>query len=105
MTIITEQDLLTSIQAAQAIEATHEILDALTQLAGIYIERGETQEGADVLAFVMRCDDMPDDVYDLADEHWEDLARYICPRVLLDAEDFGSKATLADVIAYVFAGT
>ena len=98
-----EKDLLLSIKAALSLEARNEILASLTQLAGVYIERGETQEGADVLAYILRRDDLSDDIYNLAQDLWDDMARYICPRVLLDAEDFGKKAYLKDVIEYVFA--
>ena len=102
--MLTEKDLLISIKAAKSLNATYDILDALTQLARVYIKRGETQEGADILAYVLRCA-APADVLDHAQALWDDLARYICPRVLLDAEDFGSKATLDDVLEYASAGT
>ena len=102
--MFTEKDLLISIKAAKSLNETDDILDALTQLAAAYIVRGDTQEGADILAYVLRCD-APADVLDHAQTLWDDLARHICPRVLLDAADFGSKATLDDVIEYAFAGT
>jgi hypothetical protein len=101
---MTENDLLITIKAAKALNATGAILDNLTQLAAVYIERGETQEGADVLAYILSCENIPDDILDHAQAQWDDLARYICPRVLLDATDFGKKATLDDVLDYVFAG-
>jgi hypothetical protein len=100
---LTERDLLASIRAAWAIEAHSEILDAITQLACIYIERGLTQDGADVLAFVLRQPNLPGDTFERARDAYEDLESYICPRVLLDAQDFASKATLQDIIDYVFA--
>lgn len=100
-----EQEVLVSIKAGMAIQARDAVLDALVQMASLYIQRGLTQEGADILAFVLCCENLPDDIEEHADDLWEDLARWICPRVLLDAEDFGKKAYLEDVIEYVFAGT
>jgi len=98
------QNILMTIKAGMAIRARDEVLDALVQMAGLYIERGLTQEGADVLAFVMRCETIPGDIEEAAVELWEDLERWICPRVLLDAENFAKKAYLEDVVEYVFAG-
>jgi hypothetical protein len=99
---LTEQGLLSTIKAALAIEATHEVLDSLVYLAAIYIEQGQTQEGAGILAYILRCEDLASDSYERAEEVWEDLACWICPRVLLDAEDFASKANFEDIIEYVF---
>ncbi len=99
-----ERDWLLIVRAADGMSARAEALDAMTNLAQIYIERGETQEGADVLAFVLRCPDAAADTREQAQEAWDDLARYICPRVLLDAEDFASKASYDDLLDYVFAG-
>lgn len=101
---MTEKDFLVRIRAAHSLNAIAELLDALTDLAAFYIERGETQEGADVLAFVLQQTNAAPDTQEAAHVHWEDLERYICPRVLLDAEDFAAKATLNDLIEYVFAG-
>ena len=100
--ILTEKDLFISIRMALAINALRDALDSMTRLAGIWIERGETQEGADILAFVMRHRDTASDTEALAQELWDDLATYRCPRVLVDAEDFGKKATLEDMIEYIF---
>ncbi len=102
--IINEKEILSAIKAGMAIQARDEVLYALVQMAALYIERGLTQEGADVLAFVMRCADVPEDIEESAIELWEDLERWICPRVLLDAESFAKKAYLEDVVEYVFAG-
>ncbi|QPC82514.1 hypothetical protein G4Y79_22975 [Phototrophicus methaneseepsis] len=100
----TERDLLASVRAAWAIHAYIEVLDAVTELACLYIEQGLTQEGADVLAFVLRQQGLPDDLHKRAVTAYEDLEASICPRVLLDAQDFASKATLWDIVEYVLAG-
>lgn len=99
---LTEKGLLTSIKAALAIEATHEVFDSLVYLAAVYIEEGQSQEGADVLAYVLRRKDIAEDILERAEEVWEDLACWVCPRVLLDAQDFGKKATFEDIVEYVF---
>jgi len=103
--MLEERNWLLILRAADEMNARIESLDAMTNLAQVYIERGETQEGADVLAFVLRCPDTAPDTAERAQQAWDDLACYICPRVLLDAEDFASKATYADLLEYVFAGT
>ena len=99
---LTEKDLLVSIRMSLSIDAVTDALDAMVQLAAIWIERGETQEGSDILAFVMRDSRVAQDTFDMAQDEWDDLATYACPRVLVDAEDFGKKATLDDVIEYIF---
>lgn len=99
----TERDYLAAIRAAHSIGASGEVLDALVGLADVYIERGETQEGADVLAYVLRQAQAAPATRAHAQESWDTLETYICPRVLLDAADFASKAALSDLIEYVFA--
>lgn len=99
---LTEKGLLATIKAALAVEATHETLDAMVYLAAVYIEEGQTQEGADLLAYILRREDAASDTLERAEEVWDDLARWICPRVLLDAEDFASKASFADIVEYIF---
>ncbi|MEM9952134.1 MAG: hypothetical protein AAFV93_06040 [Chloroflexota bacterium] len=101
---MTHQTHIVSLKAGMAIQARDEVLNTLVLIADDYIQQGLTQEGADVLAYVMRCEAIPTDIEDHAIELWEDLARWICPRVLLDAETFGKKAYLEDVVEYVLAG-
>lgn len=99
-----QADLIVSLRAGLAIQARDDVLNSLVMIADEYIQQGLTQEGADVLAFVMRCQSVPEDIEEHALDLWEDLARWICPRVLLDAEEFGKKAYLEDVVEYVLAG-
>lgn len=99
-----QRDLLVAIKAGMAIHARDEVLHAFVLVAGDYIAQGLTQEGADVLAFVLRCEALPDDIEEQALDLWEDLERWICPRVLLDAQDFGKKAYIEDVVEYILAG-
>jgi len=101
---MTEKEAIISIKAGMAIQARDAVLSDLVLVAGLYIEQGLTQEGADILAYVMRCSNLPDDIEEQAYDLWEDLARWICPRVLLDAETFGKKAYLEDVVEYALAG-
>jgi hypothetical protein len=97
-----EKDLLLAIKAGLAIHSPYDVLDCFVQLATVYVEAGRTQEGADVLAYLLHRIDTPQDIKAAGQELWDDLARWVCPRVLMDAEDFGRKAALEDVVAYVF---
>jgi hypothetical protein len=99
---MSENDLLLAIKAGLTIRSPYDVLECLVQLAALYIEAGRSQEGADVLAYVLHRMDTPRDIRAAGQELWDDLARWICPRVVLDAEDFGRKAALEDVVAYVF---
>lgn len=99
---LTESDLRLSIQAGLAIQSPHAVLESLVQLAAVYIDKGNTQEGADILAYLLHRLDTPQDIKEQGQVLWDDLATWICPRVLYDAEDFGRKAALEDVVDYVF---
>jgi hypothetical protein len=98
---LTESDLLLSIKAGLAIHSPEDVLECLLQLAALYIEKGNTQEGADVLAYLLHRIDTPRDIKEQGQALWDDLATWVCPRVLYDAEDFGEKAALEDIVAYV----
>ena len=98
-----EQDYLVAIKAASALQATLEILDAIVGLATCWIAYGDTQAGADILAFVLRQPEITPETYALAEEHWLELESRICPRVLFDAKAFAQEITLPDMLAYVFA--
>lgn len=100
---LSERALLINIQAALALEARAEILDLLCNLAEAYITRGWTQEGADLLCFLAQQPDADVDTAERTTEALAELATWVCPRVLLDAEDFAELATLDDIIEYVFA--
>jgi|GEM_PF-1277470 len=102
---LTQRDYLAAIQAAQSINATHELYDALVGLCGCYIEQGLTQEASDVLAFVLLQNDLAVDTYDTAIEYFEDLESRICPRVILDAKTFAQEVDLEDIIWYVLPTT
>lgn len=99
-----EKDLVLSLKASLAIQAQDDVLELFVAIAQAYISRGLTQEGADILAFILNRDNVPEDVVDLAVEAWEDLERWICPRVLYDAEIFGKKAYFEDVVEYILIG-
>lgn len=100
----TEKELLTHLKAALAINADAEVMHLLTELACMYIDQGLTQEGADILAFVLCQPELAVDTHRRASDAYDDLASTICPRVLLDAQTFASKAHLTDIVDYVFAG-
>lgn len=89
------------LQAARAIDAPTDCLAALVGLAAHWIARGETQEGADVLAWVLRHPSLSAMTQESAQTLWDELATWICPRVLLDAADFAKYATFEDICEYV----
>lgn len=95
------QDYLNAIRAAVAIHALGELWYAMTQLSVCYIEYGWTQEAADILAFVLLQDDLPQDVYAQADELFDDLERSICPRVIWDAKEFARDMDIETMVDYV----
>jgi len=102
--ILSEKDLILSLKASVAIQAENDALDLFVQIANVYIARGQTQEGADILAYILQRENSPDDIINSAEELWDDLARWICPRVLYDAEIFGRKAYFEDIVEYILAG-
>ena len=96
-------DFLTSIRSAHAIHAVHEIYFGMVQLAELFVQRGWTQEAADILAFVVQQDNLPHDIFEQADELFDDLERSICPRVIWDAREFASGMDMDDMVAYLLA--
>jgi hypothetical protein len=99
----TEAELLMALKTAVALDASAEIWDVMTHIAAHYIAQGYTQEGADVLAFVLLQANIAEDTRAMAADLFEDLESRICPRVILDAQDFARLATLDDLIEYIFA--
>lgn len=90
-----------ALKAAVAIGATGEALDAMTGIAAHDIAQGETQAGADVLAYVLRHSDTQPDTHARAAELFEDLETRICPRVILDAREFAIYVDFEDMLFYV----
>ena len=97
----TEKDFLASIRASYAIDAMGELWFAMTQLAQRYIQKGWTQEASDILAFVLLQDDVPLDIYEQAEELFDDLERSICPRVIWDAKAFAADMDLIGMVDYL----
>ncbi len=91
----------TLLHAARAIDAQADCLAALIGLSAHSLARGETQEGADILAWVLMQPALSPTAQDDAQTLWEGLATWICPRVLLDAQDFANNATFDDLCEYV----
>lgn len=100
--LLPERDYRIALRAALAINAVGEALDAMTWLARHWLNRGSTQEGANLLAFVMNHPDVRYDTFDRADEMFLELEAQACPRVLLDAKEFVLGKSLAAMAAYVF---
>jgi hypothetical protein len=98
---IPESHWFALLQASCVFEARADSLAAFVGIAAYNISRGETQEGADVLAWVMRQPLLSTETHEMAHILWDDLATWICPRVLLDAADFAQYATFDDLYEYV----
>lgn len=98
----TEAEAVHAIALAQQQADLQHLYRALLVWASWQIRHGHTQEGADVLAF-LRTQPLASATAALADALWEDLNSRACPRVIYDARDFGTKATLDDVLDYVTA--
>jgi hypothetical protein len=99
---LTEKDYRIALKAALAINAVGEALDAMTGLAQRWLERGSTQEGANLLVFVMNHPDVRYDTFDRAEEMFLDLEARACPRVILDAKEFILGKSLATMAAHIF---
>ncbi len=98
---LSEKDYRIALKAALAIEAHGDALDSLTSIAEHYLERGLTQEGANVLAFVLIHPDVLHDTFDRADDLFMRLEEHTCPRVIEDAKLFRLSRSLKMVAAYV----
>lgn len=96
-----ETQWLTLLQATRTIDAPTDCLAALIGLAAHWIARGETQEGADVLAWVLRHPSLSTTAQETAQNLWDDIIAWICPRVLLDATEFARYATFDDICEYI----
>lgn len=102
MAELTEKDYLVALRAALAIDAAGEALDAIMNIAGCYLNRGQTQEAANLLAFVINNPDVLHDTFDRAEELFMDLEERMCPRVILDAKTFAVAKSINTVAHYIF---
>lgn len=98
---LTQRDYLAVIHAADAIGAIPEVLDALTDFAALSIQSGETQQGADILAFVLLQSTLAYETQSKAETLFDDLCAWICPCVIWDAHAFAREVDLADIIWYI----
>jgi hypothetical protein len=91
----------TPVEAQAARHNRPALYQALYRWALWHAQQGLTQEAADVLAFLLRCDDVPADCHSAVADLFEELETRICPRVICDAKDFAARATLEDILEYV----
>jgi hypothetical protein len=99
----TESQIMEALALARQQPDVQAVYRALLVWAAWQISVGNTQEGGDVLAF-LRGQPLEAATAALTDELWEELVSRACPRVIFDAQDFGTKAALADVLEYVGGG-
>ena len=98
---LSEKDYRVALKAALAINALGDALDSLVGIAEHFLQRGLTQEGANVLAFALIHPDILHDTFDRADELFLRLEEHACPRVIEDAKLFRLSRSLRMVAAYV----
>jgi hypothetical protein len=102
--MLTEEHALhTQLKAALAIQSRAAAFDVMTTIAALYIAQGNTQEGADVLAFLLLQPDIAPDTLEQAQALFEELETRICPRVIWDAREFARDMVFEDMIEYIFA--
>ena len=82
-------------------EQTRELHRAMITLAERCIELGQTQTGADILAFLLLQIDVNADASNRADELFAELESRVCPRVILDARDFAAGLDLTTMLEYL----
>lgn len=75
-----------------------QVLTKLVEAAAMLIEQGITDRAANVLAYVLRHNATPATAFAQADDLFDDLEAEICPRMIVDAKDWASTATLDDAI-------
>lgn len=98
---LTEKDYRIALKAALVIHAKGDVLDAMTGIAESFIRRGQTQEGANLLAFVLNHPDVRYDTFDHAEDMFFALEEHLCPRVLADAKAFRLGKSIQSVAAYI----
>lgn len=99
-----EKELIVSFRAAVALDAIVEMLDIMTDLSDLYINRmNDLQTGADMLAYVIQHPDVADDTHERATDLFEELETYACPRVIHDAKQFARYVNDKEIISFVIA--
>lgn len=96
-----EKDHRIALKAALVIEANGDALEAMLNIAIQWLQRGLTQEGVNLLAFVLHHPDIRHETYDRAEEIFLDLETQLCPRVIEDAKTFRLGKSINTVAAYV----
>jgi hypothetical protein len=98
--MLTEQDLIRNIRFAHQMNAQHELMECLIEWSTGQIHIGNTQEAADILAFLL-LQALPHDLKERTEELFDELTQRYCPRVITDAKDFANKAHWRDILEYV----
>ena len=90
--------LLDTLMLALDIDASRKAFDLLVEIAGYLIDAGETEQAAQVLAFVQTQPNVSRLTAALTAQLLMTLEEEICPRAILDARDFAQHASFEDVI-------
>ncbi len=100
---LTAREHCLALRAALVINATREALDALTGLARHCAARGQDQQAANLLTFVLRHPDVRYDTFDDAEELFSALEARAGADVVADARQFALGKTLRTVAEYACA--
>ena len=65
------------------------------------LERGHTQTGADILAFLLNQQALEADIQERAYASFAELESRVCPRIILDAREFAADMDLRTMIEYL----
>jgi hypothetical protein len=101
---LSEKEYRLQLQAAMVINAVQDALYAMTGIAVRLLERGLSEETANILAYVTQHPDVHHDTFDTADEIFMSLESEACPRIIHDAREFilgKSLNTMANYIAEI----
>lgn len=85
-----------ALKTAIQLGAIPSAINALVGIAETFIERGDGERAADILALVL-CYPMSSDTRELAEDLFMDLESRLCPRVIYDARARCEEITLDDL--------
>ena len=98
---LSEKDYRVALQAAQVVDAVRDALDAMTGIAARLLERGLTQEAANILAYVTQHPDVRHDTFDSADEMFMNLELAYSSQLIREAREFILGKSLNTMIHYI----
>ena len=98
---LSEKEYRVALKAALVINTVRDALDAMTGIAARLIDRGLTEEAANILTYVRSHPDVHHETFDSADEMYIALEEQVCPRIIQDAREFILGKSLTTMANYV----